>query len=334
MCFIEPDESFFSRRQLLGAGLAAGAAMAGLGSSLLLPGVAEGAETPPRSGGPGTSGVNFKWFGTNGWEIKFGDRTILIDPWFGRFDSGFFSGKFNPNTPITTDQSLIDKQISKADHILVGHGHWDHLADVPNVAKKTGAMVIGSETHGNLLRAAGVAEKQIVQVKGGEHMQFDGYTVEVFPGLHSLGPIKKYAVPGHLVAVPPAPPSKVGDLPEGDSLVYLITIGGKYRIFAMSTANFVEREITGLKADVALVASIFYTQIHDFTPRLMKAIGYPRTILPTHWDNFEKPFAEPAHDLRDVFGDPGNLDLWVKDLRRVAPKSKVTVLKFFESFAP
>jgi L-ascorbate metabolism protein UlaG (beta-lactamase superfamily) len=333
MCFIEPDASFFSRRQFLGAGLTAGAAAAA-GANLLIPGVAEGAETPPKSGGPGNSGVSLKWFGTDGWEITFGNKTILIDPWFGRFDSGFFAGKFNPNTPLTTDQGLIDKQITKADHILVGHGHWDHLADLPYIAKKTGAMVIGSETHGNVLRAAGVAEKQIVQVKGGELMQFDGYSIEVFPGLHSLGPIKKYAVPGHLVSVPAAPPTKVGDMPEGDSLIYMITIGGKYSIFSMSTANFVERAIAGLKPDVALMASIFYTQIHDFTPRLMKALGFPKLILPTHWDNFEKPFSEPPQDLRSVFGDPGNLDLWVKEARGVSPKSKVVVLKFFESYAP
>jgi hypothetical protein len=102
----------------------------------------------------------------------------------------------------------------------------------------------------------------------------------------------------------------------------------------MSTANFIEREIAGLKPDVALLASIFYTQIHDFTPRLMKALDNPRLILPTHWDNFEKPFSEPAQDLRSVFGDPGNLDLWVKEARRVSPKSKLVVLKFFESYAP
>jgi L-ascorbate metabolism protein UlaG (beta-lactamase superfamily) len=329
MCFIEPEAAAaFSRRNLLAAGIATA------GAGLLVPGVAEGAETPTGGGGPGNSGVRFKWFGANGWEIAFGSRTILIDPWFGRFDSGFFSGKFNAATPITTDQALIDQHIGKADQILVGHGHWDHLADLAIIARKTGAMVIGSETHGNVLRAGGVPEKQIVQVKGGESMQFDGYTIEVFPGLHSLGPIKKYAVPGHLTSVPAAPPSKVGDLPEGDSLIYLITIGGKTRIFSMSTANFIEREIAGLRPDIALVASIFYTQIHDFTPRLLKALNFPKVILPTHWDNFEKPFTDPAQDLRSVFGDPGNLDLWVKEARKVSPKSKVMVLKFFESWAP
>lgn len=330
MCFIEPDAAVFSRRQVLGAA-AAGSALGA--ASYLLPGVAAGAETSSKGGGPGGSGVQFKWFGTNGWEIAFGSKTILIDPWFGRFDSGFFSGKFNAATPLTTDQALIDQHIGKADQILIGHGHWDHLADIPIIAKKTGAMVIGSETHGNVLRAAGVAEKQIVQVKGGEVMQFDGYTIEVFPGLHSMGPIKKYGVPGHLITAPPAAPSKVGDLPEGDSLIYLIT-AGKTRIFSMSTANFIERALTGLQADIALLASIFYTQIHDFTPRLMKAINYPRVILPTHWDNFEKPFSEPPQDLRSVFGDPGNVDLWVAEAKRVAPKSKVMMLKFFESYAP
>ncbi len=132
----------------------------------------------------------------------------------------------------------------------------------------------------------------------------------------------------------PAAPTKVGEMPEGDSLIYLITIGEKFRIFLMSTANYIERAIAGLKPDVALVASIFANQIHDFTPRLLRALNHPKVILPTHWDNFEKPFSEPAQDLRSVFGDPANLDLWVKDAKRLSPRSQIVVLKFFESFAP
>jgi L-ascorbate metabolism protein UlaG (beta-lactamase superfamily) len=340
MCFVHPDWSnsdspALSRRQFLGTGLAAGltAATVDWGKSFLLPGLAEGAEAPSTSGGPGSAGVNFTWFGTDGWEITFGNKTILFDPWFSRFDTGFFAGKFNPNTPIKVEEALIDQHIKKADQILIGHGHWDHMADIPYIAKKTGAQVIGSETHANGLRASGVPEGKIVQVKGGEYMEFDGYTIEVFPGLHSMGPTKKHAVPGHLYHVPPLP-DKVGDMPEGDSLVYMITIGGKFSIFLMSTANFVERAIAGLRPDVALVASIFANQIHKFTPRLLKALNYPGVILPTHWDNFEKPYSEPPQDLRAIFGDPANLDLWVKEAKQISPKSKIVVLKFFESYAP
>ena len=339
MCFVEAGWTSWqppvSRRRFLGSGLAAGVAGATVdwSKSLLLPGVAEGAQTPPASGGPGTAGVKMTWFGTDGWEITFGNKTILLDPWFSRFDTGFFAGKFNPSTALKVEEAVIDQRVSKADQILIGHGHWDHMGDIPYIAKKTGAQVIGSETHANVLRAAGVTEGKIVQVKGGEYMQFEGYTIEVFPGLHSMGPTKKHAVPGHLYTVPAAP-TKVGDLPEGDSLIYLITIGGKFRIFLMSTANYIERAITGLRPDVALVASIFANQIHDFTPRLLRALNYPKVILPTHWDNFEKPYDEGPKDLRDVFGDPANVDLWVKEARQISPKSKVVVMKFFESYAP
>lgn len=123
-------------------------------------------------------------------------------------------------------------------------------------------------------------------------------------------------------------------MPEGDSLIYVITISGKFSIFLMSTANYIERAIAGLKPDVALVASIFANQIHDYPPRLLKALNYPKVILPTHWDNFEKPLSEPPLDLRNIFGAPANMDLAVKEIKQVSPKSRVVMLKYFESFAP
>lgn len=82
MCFVEADwfaHHTFTRRQFLEGGVAAGLATATLGGASLLPGLAEGAQAPPASGGSGTSGVKFTWFGTNGWEITFGNKTILID---------------------------------------------------------------------------------------------------------------------------------------------------------------------------------------------------------------------------------------------------------------
>jgi L-ascorbate metabolism protein UlaG (beta-lactamase superfamily) len=339
MCFVD-DASLavqrVSRRGFLGSGLAASVALAAtdLGRSLLLPGVAEGAEPAPAGGGPGASGVNFRWFGTNGWEISFGNKTILIDPWFNRFTSGFLQNKLDPNAVLPTDTTLIDAQVKKADQILVGHGHWDHFADIPYIAKKTGAMVIGSETHANLLRAAGVPEGKIVQVKGGEYMQFDGYTIEVFPSVHSMGGTKKYAVPGRLVSVPAAPPTKVGDLPEGDTLIYVLRVAEKFTVFMMSSGNYVERAIAGLRPDVALVAPLFSNNTHAFTPRLMKALNFPKLVLPTHWDNFEAPLTEPPQDLRSIYGDPANLDLWVKEMKTLTPTTKILTLKYFGSYAP
>ncbi len=113
MCFIEADwisHRMFTRRQVLGTGFAAGLAAATVGG-LALPGLAQGAQAAPRSGGPGTSGVKFTWFGTNGWEITFGNKTILMDPWFGRSDVGFFSGKFDPKTPLQVNEAMINERM-------------------------------------------------------------------------------------------------------------------------------------------------------------------------------------------------------------------------------
>jgi L-ascorbate metabolism protein UlaG (beta-lactamase superfamily) len=323
-----------TRRGFLATGVASAAAAA-VEIGAPLPVRAEDDEANRDDKGPGAAGVKFTWFGTNGWEITFGNRTILVDPWFGRFDTGFFAGHFDPNTPLPPPrEGLIAEHVTRADQILIGHGHWDHLADIPFIARNTGAMVIGSETHANVLRATGkVPEAQIVQVKGGEFMQFDGYTIEVFPGLHSMGPTKKFAVPGHRFSVPPAP-AVVGDLPEGDSNIYVITIGNGFRIFIMSTANYVERALTGIRPDVALVASIFGNQIHDYTRRLMEVLHKPRVVLPTHWDNFELPFEDGPRDLSNVFGRPGSLAAFVDEVRDASPRTRVVVFdKFFQSFA-
>jgi L-ascorbate metabolism protein UlaG (beta-lactamase superfamily) len=340
MCFIHSiGPPGVSRREFLGIGLAAGltAATAGWGTSRVLPGVAEGAETAPANGGPGTAGVNLRWLGVDGWEITFGRQTVLVDPWLSRTPGGLFSRPFDPraflSTPLTLEEALIDEHVKKADLILLGHGHYDHAADVPYIARKTGATVIGTESHINLLRAYAVPEAKLVSCKGGEFMQFDGYTVEALPSLHSLQPSMKVPIPGRFSSVPPAPRT-IGDMPEGDTLAYVLTVGDSFRLFLMSSANFVERSIAGLKPDVALLAPLARRQIHDFTPRLLRALNYPKVVLPTHWDNWERPLTEPPQDPRSVLGDDGNLDVFVREVKEASPKTQVVVLKYFESFAP
>ena len=338
MCLAEVCEGEgrgISRRDVLRAGVAGGAML--VGGSVLFPGVGAGAERPGGRGARGAQGLRLTWFGCSGWKIQFeargAERTVLFDPYLARFETGFFKGAFDPKTPLTpADRALVERHVPESvDQILVGHGHWDHIADVPQVQRRTNAMVIGSETHRHLLRAFGLADQQLVIAEGGEVMAFEGYTIEVFAGLHSLGPTKKYAIPGHLLSDPPEP-KVVGDLPEGDSLCYLLSIEDGPSVFLMSTANFVERNLSGVRPDVALVAGIFRDQIRDYTERLTRVLHHPPVLLPTHWDNFERPYEDGPQDMRDIVGEQGSLDTFVRELKRASPRSRVVVLDFFETF--
>jgi hypothetical protein len=51
----------------------------------------------------------------------------------------------------------------------------------------------------------------------------------------------------------------------------------------MESMNYIEREIAGLHPDIALVGSgSSRKEIFDFTGRLMRALGCPAKVLPTH----------------------------------------------------
>ena len=334
MCVEELESSTrLSRRQLFGSGAALGLATA-------LGGVARSAPAPALAAKgaraqAGAAGVNLRCLGTAGWEFTFGNTTILLDPWLTRTVLGGLLGRpSDPTVKMTPNTALLDQQIQKADIILISHGHYDHTPDIPYIAKKTGARVFGSETHMNLMRALGVPEAQLSTVRGGENMRFDGFSIEVFPSLHGLSGTKQILAPHTLVTVPNPPPSVAGDFPEGGTLAYQITIADSYRIFAMGTANYIERALSGLQPDLALLAVANYTQTYQYVPRLMAALNNPGIVLPTHWDNWEKPLDQPAVDMRDILGDDGNVDKFMAAVQQVSPATQTVLVDHLQSFAP
>ncbi len=314
------------RRDVLRATGPAGLVMAGAagtaGNLPLLTGTAEAADRGRRH----QSKVTLRWFGNSAWEIRSGKHRVLIDPYLSRFEVGMASGNFNPQTPLQVKKKVIDSHIGAADLILCSHGHWDHMNDVPYIAERTGAPVMGTESHMNLLAAMGLPAKQQGHVSGGEHIDFDGFTVEVLPSLHSVSGAGRYAFPGTLAGFPPGTPVKeptvIADLVEGGTLGFQITVTGGPKIFVMPNANFIEREITGLRPDVAILA-VGPGPVHRYFERYMNALGKPRLVLPTHWDSLETPVDEPAVDL-------GELKPFIRNIRTASPRTRVAVPEHLE----
>lgn len=309
------------RSLLLGT---AGGAVAGAAGTTLLGRPAEasaaGERHRPRTAGDGTP-TEFRWLGTAGWRIGSGPRTVLFDPYLTRFPIGLFTDAFDTKTRLRIDERLVDRHLAgvKPQVVLVSHSHWDHLNDVPYIARSTGAPVIGTETTYHLLRAFGVDTGQLIVVKGGEVLEFDGCVVEVFASRHSRNAKRSYFVPGTLVA-PPDRPRTIADLPEGDTLAFQVTFDGGPSVFLMGASDFAEREVDGVRPDIAMVATPATAVTHRYVPRLMAALGRPRTVVPVHWDNFETPLDEPVRADHTV-----DLDGFLGQLRRAAPESSVVL---------
>ncbi|MFF3485569.1 MBL fold metallo-hydrolase [Streptomyces sp. NPDC002701] len=302
------------------------------GRRTVLRGAALGAATPLFSAttthaettahrAPTAGSASFRWLGTSGWRIDVDGRTVLFDPYITRFKTGLFDGGFTPGTKLRCDPDLIQEHIGHPEVVLVSHSHWDHIADVPHIAKSTGARVVGTETTFHLLVAFGVDPGQISVVKGGEVLDFAGITVEVVSSLHSRNKQHSYFAPGTLTAPPTATPRTISDLPEGDTLAFQVTAGsGGPSAFLMGASDFSERAVRGLSPDLAMVAVPSSTATFRYVPRLLRALGEPGVVVPVHWDNFEKPLSEPPR--RDPAMD---LDGFVAQVHQMSPASRVVV---------
>lgn len=285
-------------------------------------------------------------YGAAAWRITDGKSTVYVDPYFSRLRTVKVFGNTWPmptpedrrpvvrydDVPVS-DTKTIDKNVTNADLILISHSHFNHCMDMPYIAKKTGATVVGTESTANLARASGVPDRQIVPVRGGEDFVFGDVSVRAIPSLHSSlvmpSPYTLYdncryfdgrTVPGDLQG-----PPKLKDFVEGGTLAYLIRIGGE-RVLVLCSMNYIEREMQGLDPTIALIpASAWRLQVYEYTKRLVRLLGHPPTVIATHWDKQVSPYgANQDSELKQA-------ETFVKEVRAESPKSRIVVPKHFET---
>ena len=269
--------------------------------------------------------IEFKYLGAAGWEIRDGNVVVLIDPYISRLKYGG-GGHPEDDRPdfarsdfAQSDTALIDSIITTADFILVHHGHFDHLGDVPYIAMKTGAKVVGTETTVSILRAYGVPDEQLYPVAGGEDYQFENFSVRVLPGIHSALNEKHYHDSRRWTAESGLEaPLRIDQFIEGGSLQFLARFR-RHEVLTMGSMNFIERELEGQDPDI-LLAGINGSRLglYRYDERLLEVTGYPPIVLPTHWDNFRLPygFSQQANYDR-------NLVPFMEAAARISPGTRV-----------
>ncbi len=315
-----PTTGLLSRRR---------AVLAGAGATALasLPSGPASATARDRARRRGTPLATYRWLGTAGWRVELGGQILLVDPYLTRFDTGLAAGSFDPRTPLRTDADATRTHTNGASTVLVTHTHWDHFSDVPFISREGGATVFGTETTCAAARACGVPEGRLASVKGGEVLELGSFVVGVVPSLHSRNARGAVLFPGTRSVISPTPVT-IADLPEGDTLGYWLQDPSGHRTFVMGASDFVERELVGLAPDVAMVPVPSSGTTHAYVPRLLEALGRPRTIVPVHWDGFETPLVNPPRAMDGPTQD--RLDRMVAAVRRVAPGSRVVMPRYLE----
>lgn len=109
------------------------------------------------------------WLGHGSFRFETADQVILLDPWL------------NGNPMLGEDQHAA--AIQSATHILVTHGHFDHITDVVEISKQTGAPVSGMYELAQFLHAQGATEGQAFNMGG--TIEIGAARVSMVPASHS-----------------------------------------------------------------------------------------------------------------------------------------------------
>jgi L-ascorbate metabolism protein UlaG (beta-lactamase superfamily) len=280
------------------------------------------------AGGPPRRPITLTYLGNAGWQVEDGRTVILVDPYLSQFREprGSFASPEDDSSSdriLEPDVALIAAHVRRADYVLVTHSHSDHLLDVPTVAKRTGAVVIGSQGTAAIVRAEQVPERQIVIVRGGEDLEFSGFSLRVVPSLHSelFGKHYNNSEFAGPVAEGLRAPLRESAYHEGGTFAYLLRIAG-HQMLIMGSMNYIEREMTGLRPDIALIGSgASRREIHDYSARLMRALGNPPLVFPTHWDSWATATEAAARD---------EVDRFAAEIRAASPRTRVAVPRYFE----
>jgi len=244
-------------------------------------------------------GVRVRYLGTAGFVISDGERSLVLDPFVTR--PGLVTTLTRRLQP---DPDRIIRQIPAADDVLVGHAHYDHILDAPDLCRMTGARLIGSRASVMVGRAAGLPEHQLLETAGGEDLLSGAWTVRGLPSRHGKALAGRVPLPGD-IPVPPPWPARLGELRHGLVLNWWVNTGA-LRVVHIDSADFINAELDGLEADVVCLCAIGRKYRPNYVRDVISRLK-PKWVIPCHWDTMITP-VEQEPDMIPGVDLPGFLD--------------------------
>ncbi len=209
------------------------------------------------------NGIKLTWLGHATFRVETpGGKIILIDPWV----------MGNPMCPEK------EKNVRKVDVLLCTHGHFDHIGDAVEIAKKHSPKVVGIPELCGWLEKKGV--KQISDMNKGGTQVVDDIKVTMVHADHSCG------------------------IQDGDQIVY----GGEACGYVVEFANGVKiyhAGDTNVFGDMQIIRELYSPEIamipigdhYTMGPReaayackLLK----PKVVIPMHFGTFPVLAGRPS----------------------------------------
>jgi L-ascorbate metabolism protein UlaG (beta-lactamase superfamily) len=194
--------------------------------------------------------MEIRYLGHSAFQLTDGTHTVLIDP--------FLTG--NPKAAVTADEL-------EPTHILLSHGHADHLGDTVDLAKRTGATVVAITELADEITGEGV--ENVLDPNLGGTVKFDWGWVKLVPAWHTAK--------SDLKGTPHTPAG------------LLIEFGGKLVYHLGDTCLFSDLKLIaqrGTPVDVALMPIGGHYTMDRIDAVTAVEFVEPATVIPMHYNTF------------------------------------------------
>lgn len=200
--------------------------------------------------------MQITFYGQSAFCLEAPGAKILIDPYLSQ----------NPLSPVKPEQ------VTGVTHILVTHGHYDHIGDTVALARQNGALVVANGELCSYFKAKGL-KTHVMHF--GSARAFDFGTVQMVPALHG----SSFTEGGQTVD-------------GGQACGFVLQLEGKRIYHAGDTALIADMGLLE-KIDLALlpIGGHYTMDIHE----ALRAVGliHPAAVIPMHYNTFDEIRANP-----------------------------------------
>ena len=255
------------------------------------------------------------WTGAAGLIVVSGGHTVLIDPFVSRPSKlDVFFKRLKPKQLVI--EQFIRNLPGNLDAIIVGHTHFDHALDVPDIARRLKCTVLGGTSLESLMEVSGLSgrtrvccEQEKVEITGGAR-------VTMIPSLHGLVILGRVPCQGD-IHQETSLPLRAYEYRLGEMFMPKLEIDGT-TIMHAGSANCKLSELEGHSCDVLFMCAPGWKKSREYTTSLLDILR-PGVIVPFHFDDFTAPISDGKLSMLPFTDMTGFLD----EIRSVVPKTKI-----------
>jgi L-ascorbate metabolism protein UlaG (beta-lactamase superfamily) len=271
-----------------------------------------------------------RWMGYSNYELVYGDKIILLD-----------NGYYNRAGTQYKDLGFDAAQVKRADLIIIGHAHADHMSDTAQVGAQTKAPIIAAPITITKLLTQPVNPKQLVSVTGtdGKILKYPhlGITVQPILGLHGQPPKFTSAFgAAYTAAAPPPTPSEAAafaalgargstdpNIITQGTLAYVITFDDGFRLAYRDSGGYMTSYETAAMNQIGRVDILLGAVAANIIAESQALVALPmlETYRPAVWI--------PGHHEEEIGGKPDRATEPLFQYAKNAFPSLLTVSKQF-----